>query len=435
MKYVSGFLLLSFLLLSACGDSSSKPEVSADFKKTSYTKPLNTSTQPIKNTQLSSAPLSIAWLGEGKRIPDKVMLRDPHKLISYVNGKVVKHDNEPLEQFLANYGTITFRKGKDFFADWSMELDVKGLKPNATIALNHASGMINIRKKGEKLPKTHFLKDAQGIIKTGKLTELGMPIQVGFSTREKPFMNKPVMPGSFIVSGKAFATIGDIQIKDGKLDKHYDSTSTIIVVAKEYLKQLNQEKLAKENFSVQHVEYSSDKNKKGEMEGFEGLVVLKKLKGNLLYRVHMLKQPAGWQGAAILKPWKLLYPEEGKIKRSSDRMKVLVSKKVESFLKRKKIKNHIDSTVSCSYSKTMALCTAKISLLKNDNDKVCSQKAYWFKKKDKHYTFIKEVNPEMDMVYVNKKHVLAKSKRKVKSLKDYVLDKSTGLMIGKCGMF
>lgn len=432
--YTEIFLFTSCLILSACGESSPKHNVNTGFQKASYTKHLNATPNPVRKMRLPNGSLSISWQGEGKRIPDKVMLADPREMVSYVNGKVVKHDNEPLGKFLAEHGTISFRKGKDFFADWSMDINVTSLKPNSTIVLKHASGMLNVRDKGENLPKTHFLEDAQGIIKTGKLTELGMPIQVSFSTREKSFMNKPVKPGNFIVSGKAFATIGDIQVKDGALDKHYDSLSTLIMVAKDYLKHVDHGKLAKDKFSVQHVTYSSDKNDKGEREGYEGLVVLKKLTGNQLIRVHLLKRSDGWQGVGILKPWKLLYSKKETRKYASDRMDVIVSKKLESLLKRKKITNHIDSRIACSYSDTMGLCTAKISLLKS-NEQKCSQKAYWFKKKGKQYRFIKEVSPEMDIEYVNKKHVLVKSKRKLKTLKDYVLDKATGLKMGKCGTF
>jgi len=432
MNYFSGLLFSSCLLLSACGDMSSGQDVKGGFQKVSYTKPSNAATKPVKKMQLPNQPLSISWPGKGKRTPDQVMLSDPREMISYVNGKVVKYDNVPLGEFLAKHGTITFRKGKDFFADWALDLNVGGLKPNSTFVLKRASVMLNVREDGDKIPKTKFLEDAQGIIKTGKLTELGMPIQVSFSTREKPFMNKPVKPGNYIVGGRAFATIGDIKVKDGKLDKHYDSLSTIIVVAKDYLK--HAQKFAKDKFSIQHVLYSSDENEKGEREGVEGLVVLQKLPAKQLFRLRLLKQPEGWQVAEILKPWKLIYETKKNSKYTSDAMHLDVAKRVESLLKRKKLNNHINSDIACSYSNTMGLCAVKITLLKND-EKTCTKKAYWYKKKGKHYKFFKEVSPELSMDYVNKKHILVKSKRKSKSLKDYVLDKATGLMFGKCSAF
>ncbi len=430
MNAINGFLISSCLLLSACGDVSSHKDAKAGFQKASYTKQLNAPAKAVKKRQLPNGPVSISWPGKGKRIPDKVMLSDPLDMVTYHNGKIIRHDNDPLEKFIAEHGTITFRKGEDFFADWALSITLEDLKPESTIVLKRASGMLNVREPGEKLPTTHFLEDAQGIIKTGKLSKLGMPIQVSFSTREKPFMNKPVKPGNYIVAGKAFATIGNIKVKDGKLDRQYDSLSTVILVAKDYLEQIQ----GGEKFSVQHVRYSSDENKKGEREGYEGLVVLKKATGNQLFRVHLLKQSEGWQGVEIFPPWKLTYKNMDKSKYADDRMQFKVSKMLESLLKRKKIKNHIDTDVSCTYSDSMGLCTAKIGLLKDD-DKICSQKAYWFKKKGKTYKFIKEVSPDMDIEYVDKKHILLKSKRKSKSIKDYVLDKTTGLMVGKCGTF
>ena len=434
MKSLSVILLSSCFLLSACGESPKTGNKQSGFIKASFKMPDNTVKKPLKSQHISNKPLSVVFPGLGKRMPDKVMLSDPREMVSYVKGKVVKHDNEPLEEFLAKHGTITFRKGKDFFADWALNITVQNLKPNSTIVLKRASGMLNVREEGDKIPKTRFLEDAQGIVKTGKLTELGMPIQISFSTREKPFMKRPVKLGNYIVSGRAFATIGDIKVKDGKLDRQYDSLSTIIIVAKDYLKQARQGKLAKDKFSVRHVTYSSDKNKKGERVGVEGLVVLQKIPGKQLFRMRLLKQPRGWQVAEILKPWKLIYENRKNSKYSSDVMHIDVAKRVETFLKRKKLNNHIDSEIACSYSDTMGLCAVKIALLKND-EKTCTKKAYWYKKKGKQFRFVKEVSPELIMDYVNKKHILVKSKRKSKSLKDYVLDKATGLMLGKCSTF
>jgi len=434
MNYLSSVLFCSCLFLGACGESTHSEDASSGFQKASYSQNSNTEKQSnnIKKMKLPDGPVSINWWGKGKRMPDSVKLTDPSTLISYENGKTIKYETMPIEKFLATHGNITFSKGDNIFPDWSLDINTNGLKPNSTIRLKNASAMLNVMENGEKLPKTTFMEDAEGLIRTGKLSALGMPIQVSFSTQEKNYNSKVKQAANYYVGGKAFATIGDIRVKGGKLDKSYDSMRTMILISKDYLKETLGDQVSVEKLSVKHSSYSKDKNEAGEYEGVEGLIVLKKSSDGELIRVHLLKKPQGWQAVEVLPSWKLLYSQPDNPKKARDLMKASVFKKTEALLKQKNITNHIDSSIYCNNTKKIGLCRSVITVLDND-EKTCTRKAYLFKKVNKQWKLQKEVKPDLKIDY--KTHTLKKDKRKVKSMKNYVLNKAKGLMFGECSMF
>ena len=422
-------LLISTILLNACGESSEQDTSSKGSEQLNKISDQKNETNPASSTKksaakpLSNEPLSVKWKTGEMRIPDDVRLSDPSSSMSYVDGKMVKNDNIPLAEYLAKNGSITIRKGKDFFPEWSIEIDAENLKPDSIIRLNNQTTTLQITPAGEKLPVPSFLRNTNGLIKTGKLSNLGMPIQVDVKAGESN-------DGIYHIQGKSFATIGDIRIKDGKLDATYDSFRTMDLITRDYLK----EKMELPALRLQHTQYTSDKNAKGESEGVEGLLVYShKTAENeqALTRVHLLKQAEGWVADKILSPTELAYYSKKDSKKARDQMKVASYEKLESFLKEKKLNNHIDSSIRCSSTKDIGLCTATITVLEND-EKTCTRKAYFFKKGEE-WEFNKEVSPDLKIDYKTK--MLVKDKRKAKNLKEYILNKSIGLMFGKCSMF
>ncbi|GAA0396202.1 hypothetical protein GCM10009133_01610 [Cocleimonas flava] len=416
-------LLLSAILLNACElsyESTSPNDVEPTEAEAAKSKAETHKSAP---KPISNQPLSIIWNNGEKRIPDDVRLSDPSSSMSFVDGKMVKDDAIPLIDYLAKNGKIEFRKGKDFFPDWALDIDVKNLKPDSIIRLSNQTTTLQITPAGEKLPKSTFLRNTNGVITTGKLSNLGMPINVDVKTGD-------AKDGIYHVQGKSFATIGDIRVKDGKLDRHYDSFRTLELVTRDYLKQ----KTGVSALILKHVQFSSDKNAKGKSEGVAGLLVFSHKTAEdqtALTRVHMLKQAEGWVADRILTPTELIQVSRKGKKRETDQMKVATYEKVERFLEEKKLNNHIDSSIRCRSTKEIGLCTANITVLEN-NEKTCTRKAYLFNKA-KEWEFSKEVSPDLKIDYKTKQ--LVKDKRKAKNLKEYILNESMGLMFGKCSMF
>ncbi len=410
-------VILTLFFLVACEDTAQK---NTQGQKVSYSK---TDSSQIKNqVSLSSQPMSIVWSNQGKRIPEQIKLEDPANTSTYIDGKFVKATNMPVDEFIKNNGKITLRAGKDFFADWSIELDIENLMPDTTVELDDFNTKIKVSTKKPKhnLPSSTNLNSIKGTLKTGKISSFGMPIQMHIETKET---GKP----PYIIDGQGFATIGDIKIKNNKLDKHYDSFKTIRIIAKYFVKDI----VHTTPFTSRHVMFSSDKD-----VGVEALQVFSyqdENKQDKLVRIQLLKKEEGWKPMKVLEPWKLLYSRKETRKKYEDEINVITSKEVESFLKAEKIDNHLDTSVSCRQSKdkTKGLCTAKITVLQ-DSDKNCLTKAYSLTKK-KDWKIVKEVATNLKLDYKTGK--LIEKKNKKKSFGEKLISSAAGVMFGKCSAF
>lgn len=415
-------ILLMGVSLTACEDTMQKNSQGA---KVSYSESASTqanTAQKNSQTSLSKAPMSIQWVGSGKRIPEQIKLEDPADVSTYIDGKFVKATNMPLDKFIKKHGRITLRAGKDFFADWSIELNIEDLKENTTVELDNFNTkvVVEAKKPKQNLPTSINLNSVKGMLKTGKITALGMPVQMHVETKE---MGKP----PYIIDGQGFATIGDIKIKDNRLDKHYDSFKTIGIVAKYFVKDLERTT----PFTSRHKMFSSDKD-----EGVEALQVYSyqdKNKQEKLVRVQLLKKAEGWRAMKVLEPWELLYSRKIGSKKHRHELDVATSKKIEALLKDEKIENHLDTSVFCNRSKdkTQGLCTAKVTVLQGD-EKNCMTKAYLLTKK-KDWEIVKEVATNLKFDYKTGK--LVEKKKKKKSFEEKLFSKATGLLFGKCSMF
>ncbi len=419
---IISLITLFCLFLTACEDASRE---SSQDQKTEYRETVASQEKAIKNipqAKLSKQPLSINWSSKGKRTPEQIKLQDPEDTSVYVDGEFVKATDMPLDKFINENGRITLRAGKGFFADWSVEVDVDNLKTNTMVVLNDTNTKVKISTKKPKhnLPSSTNLNGVKGMLKTGRISSLGMPIQMHLEVKEAGEL-------PYTIDGKGFATIGDIKIKNNRLDKYYDSFKTIRIIAKYFVKDIKRVT----PFVSRHVMYSSDKN-----VGVEALQVFSykdENKKDKLVRIQLLKKTEGWEPVKILEPWKLLYSRKESRKRHSDELNVITSKKIESFLKKEKVDNHLDTSVSCRQSKdkTKGLCTAKITVLQN-NEKNCLTKAYsLIKQKD--WKIVKEVATNLKLEYKTGK--LVEKKKKKKSFSEKIISDVAGSMFGKCSMF
>lgn len=406
-----GYIAFTCLFLTACGDSTQENPQNKTVSS-SVASPSKAKAQPL----LSKQPMSIHWNGEN-RIPEQIKLEDPANTSTYVDGKFVKATTMPLKDFIKKNGKITLRKGSDFFADWSIELKVENLQENTTIELNdfNAKAIVSTKKPKHNLPKSTTLNSIKGTLRTGGISDLGMPIQMRVEAKE-------IGKSPYIIDGQGFATMGDIKIKDKRLDKHYDSFKTIRIIAKYFVKDIKRTT----PFISRHVMFSRDKK-----IGVEALQVFSyqdKNKQDKLVRIQLLKKEEGWKPIRILAPWELLYSRKEARKKFTDELNVLTSKKIEALLKDEKIENHIDTQVSCRQSKdkTQGLCTAIVTMLQ-DNEKSCMTKAYSLTK-NKEWELLKEVATNLKLDYKTGK--LVEKKKKKKSL-----EKAAGLLFGKCSGF
>lgn len=302
------------------------------------------------------------------------------------------------------------------------------------IEFNEFNAQVEIGSKTAKqdLPTQNYLSHIKGTIKTGKLTTLGLPLQMQLALSNQAIpewdnlKNSPTTQ-TYIIEGQGFATIGDIKIKDGELDKNYDSFRTISLIAKKFL----ENSIHTAPFTSHHTMFS--KNNSIGVEALQVFSYQGKGKALKLVRVHLLKQADGWKVENLLEPWKLLDSRIEGSKKSSDELKVITSQKIESLLKNEQLNNHLYTTISCRQSKdkTQGLCSAKITVLQNE-EKSCLTKAYSLKK-DSAWALVKEVSPELTLEYKTGK--LIPKKKKAPSLKEALLNKAIELVFKKCTLF
>ncbi len=414
--------VLSLVFFASCEDASQKNLPDQKVKNGEIVPNQQKNTSKTLQVNLSKQLMNIVWQNQGKRIPEQIKLEDPAETSIYINGEFVKATNMPIDEFIKKRGKITLRAGKGFFADWSVELDIKDLKASSVIELNdfNTKAKVSIKKPNNNLPSSTNLNSVSGTLKTGKISNLGIPIQMHLEAKEAGKL-------PYIITGQGFATLGDIKIKDSRLDKHYDSFKTIRIIAKYFVKDIKRIT----PFVSRHVMYSSDKN-----IGVEALQVFSYQDDNKqdkLVRVQLLKEEEGWKPVKILKPWELLYSRKEARKKYTDELNVITSKKIEVLLENGKIENHLDTNVSCKRSKdkTQGLCTAKITVLQGD-EKSCMTKAYSLTKK-KGWEIVKEVATNLKLDYKTGK--LIEKKNKKKSFEEKLLGKASGLLFGKCFMF
>ncbi len=418
----TGIIFLTLILLLACDNKSNS---NTDSQRLNGTRPEPPSQQsPIQQSPIIEKPLQIRWKGQ-LRIPDQIRLQDPTSITTYVNGKPVKLSNIPVEKFLKNHGEITLRKGKDFFADWSIQFTINNLSPNTTFRLNntHAMAKIGVKKSHGNLPEVSYIYGIKGVVSTGEMSSLGMPLKMHIEIG-------PAGNALYQIDGSGFATIGDIRISQGKLDRSYDSFRTIQLIARGYLEhQLHQQNSS--DLSAKYIMIRGEQENQEEALQVFSLPQKSSTKEKIV-RVQLKKESGKWQPVKILSPWKLLYDYKTGSHKYADELIVLTANKMEQFLKAENIENHLNTDINCNLSKDQlkGLCKATLVVL-SQGQKRCSIKAYLLAKESS-WKIIKEVSSDLKLDYKTGKLVAGKNN---KSSKEEFIEGPAGIVLGPCNFY
>lgn len=137
------------------------------------------------------------------------------------------------EQIRVDHNEITFRQGKDFFADRAVSISVfpdefpiqKDDLPGVPVR----SGTIRLseKKASENLPSNIEVSAYKLALVFGAREKLGVPVQIDLEITGA---------NATRIIGRGFATFEDIHVVGNQIDLRWDSMDTVRHVAKEYVR-------------------------------------------------------------------------------------------------------------------------------------------------------------------------------------------------------
>jgi hypothetical protein len=137
------------------------------------------------------------------------------------------------DQIIVSDDKITFRQGKEFFADRDVAISVfpEKLPLEADEAPGPVvqSGRITLseRKPSDRLPNSVDAPTYKLLLVFGSREQLGLPVQISLETTGKDATR---------IAGRGFATFDDIRVVGNQVDLHWDTLDTIRHVAKDYVR-------------------------------------------------------------------------------------------------------------------------------------------------------------------------------------------------------
>lgn len=251
-----------------------------------------------------------------------------HAVLGRVNGREMLADRAQLKN-----EALTIRQGDDFFATRQLTIFLfnKGPLSGLEVGSDGINGLrphahVSWRDEGENLPETEVLMDGFDLsLRFGKETEFGVPYAIRFKTDRV---------NDTQVAGKGFATFKEIKVKDGKLDRTFDSFDTLDYIAAEYLQEKNGG-VAVEITDRFDGHYSSGHDN-GMEQGYLGVEYKQGDDEVALARLQLKKDAAGWQVVKQLADTELdvahplvLDPEKKAMARSSSHMSRLTAQAIE----------------------------------------------------------------------------------------------------------
>ena len=144
------------------------------------------------------------------------------------------------DQIILSNNKITFRQGKEFFADRDVAISVfpEELPTEAEYGASDPSfaaarSRFPKRRQPTGLPRPSEASDYKLVLVFGAREKLGAPVQIDLETTGK---------NASRIVGRGFATFDDIRVVGNQVDLLWDSLDTIRHVAKEYVRRTQSSK-------------------------------------------------------------------------------------------------------------------------------------------------------------------------------------------------
>ena len=198
-------------------------------------------------------------------------------------------------------GILELRQGADIFADRKLMIFLFTDESVANREFGEqGAGMrphvhVSWKDEGWNLPKTQTLSGAGEYslaLRFGEASEWGVPYEIRFSSDR--------LEGATELSGKGFATLLDIRLADGTLDRSFNSFDTLRYIAEEHLRGVH-DGLEIEIVDAFATNFSSS-NKPYPHRGFVG-AEYRVAGGEIrVARVQMRKDEQGWKVGRQLAP-------------------------------------------------------------------------------------------------------------------------------------
>jgi hypothetical protein len=191
------------------------------------------------------------------------------------------------DQILLRDHEITFRQGKDFFADRAVNISVFPDPLAAPGVVTHATVKLSHRPDGSALPKDQDVRATRLRLVMSPADSLGAEVEVELETDA---------PSPTRIVGRGYATYKDIRVWKDAVDLNWDSFDTLRHVAQLYLQRAHggpQIETSNE-FGVRIFDPGDDRTFKTAFIGYE-LMAGGSSKG--LTKLQLVKNEEGWRVA------------------------------------------------------------------------------------------------------------------------------------------
>jgi hypothetical protein len=194
------------------------------------------------------------------------------------------------DQILLRDHEITFRQGKNFFADRAVNISVFPDELAAPGMVTHATVKLSHRPDGSTLPKDEDVRAIKLKLTMGPAESLGAEVEIELETDG---------PSPTRIAGRGYATYKDIRVWNSAVDLSWDSFDTLRHVAQLYLQRAHGgARIETSNeFGMLIVDPGEDHAFKTAFIGYE-LMTGGSSKG--LTKLQLLKNEEGWRVAKQL---------------------------------------------------------------------------------------------------------------------------------------
>jgi hypothetical protein len=365
-----------------------------------------------------STLVGLVGCGEGERDP-KINEPSPISedgfatsiLNQEISGEVrgVKFD---IEQAIVNNGTLALRRGKEFFADTSVEVilfDHDDLEAKA-FTFPDSNGQfkphirLGIKKEGASLPDEITLtKDYELQLLFGKKKNLGIPFTIKLVS----------LQNNTHIEGKSFATYENIKVTDGLLDVQFDSFDTLKYLAREYIETSHAGAKPGDSFGISYKTYGNGNPK----TGFVGYEIRSSAGEESTIKLQLAKDDRGWKvvnqltAAQIDQAHPVLTNIKGNLRTvEGEKANQMAAQALETYLNETKIMGSVRKTsVYCYLTKSAhkASCNAVYGL-KVEKEVQCHSKNYLLKHEAKKWTLESEILDTQKVDYITGELVTTK---------------------------
>jgi hypothetical protein len=301
------------------------------------------------------------------------------------------------DQIILSNNRITFRQGKEFFADRDVAISVFPEElPTETEygardpVVRRGTITLSEKKSKESLPSHTEVSTYQLVLVFGARERLGAPVQIDLETTGK---------NASRIVGRGFATFDDIRVVGDQVDLRWDTLDTLRHVAKEYVRrgQSSQEIEFERDFGVILRDPGTGTEPKTAFVGYEMSVAGAPTS---LVKLQLQKDESGWRVANALPSDQIddAHPldttSEGRPART--RAEAIAGQMLEMKLQREKLMPRVRGTfVSCTVSAEggHGSCDTRYQLSEGA-DRQCHLQNYRMVYRDQRWVVVGEIGPE-----------------------------------------